>query len=226
MSDIWPLPPLVPGDWKTLSLADATAVLARYSAIEIAAGHTPSAEIVEYSRVRALRLTAAPTWLLIEAEAKFADGAEGVLTALYGPEHRLTGATWAPSDLVDLALSSEWVDDSAARVLDYLRLFVNYMQGDDGRFMTVESPDDVRALCNEGADLAAAVANVTPLGVTEKEGAFYANGFVIYAGALYQVTFLVSRDGMVTMTGDTALAELPARAEELRGAFRVRFHSA
>jgi hypothetical protein len=217
----WPAPPLIPGDWKQLSLADATAVLSRYAAMEVSAGLSPSAELVEYSRVRALRLTCAPTWLLIEAEARFSDGS-GLLTLLYGPEHRMLGATWSPADLVETLTSANWQDGEVAAPLDYLRLFVTSMQGDVGRFITVESPDDVRVLCADGAELDAAVANVTALEMTEKDGVFEANGFVVYASALFRVTFTVTRDGMVSMTDDVPVIEVPLRAEQLRGAFRVR----
>jgi hypothetical protein len=218
----WPLPPLIPGDWKTLSLADSCAVLARYTASEVIAGLTPSAEAVEYSRVRARPLIAAPKWLLMEAEAKFADGAVGLLTMLYGPGFKMIGATWTPGQLTQLGWQTTWPEDAISVVKDYLYLFVNYTRGDDGRFIIVESPADVQALSRSGEKLDARVATGTvPLVVTADGAQLHGAGSLVYAGQLWQMSFDIGRDGSVEMVEDNPICEVPVDIEDVRGPFRV-----
>jgi hypothetical protein len=222
MDTPWLAPPLIPGDWKTLSLADATAVLARYSAVELARGQEPSPAVVQYSRVRARRFVSAPKWLLLEAEASMQDGNAGLLTFFYGPDSLIIPASWVPALLRGLG----WMQDTKGGMLrivkEYLHLFVNYTNGEAGRFVIVENAETLRELGPDAAtpevDL---LKKMVPFSVSADPTNYKGTASVAYSGQLFNADFSIRITGEVEMTDDTPLGAVSMRAEEIRGPFRV-----
>jgi hypothetical protein len=220
----WPLPPLIPGDWRELSLGDAGALLARYSATEAAAGSEPSGMFVDYRRVRALRLKCAPRWRLVEAEAQFRDGAVGLLTVFFGPEGIVLPSVWASQPIAEHL----WPDGGIPATdleaaADFVRLVVNSTTENDRRFALIEAPEHLIAVSEpDPGPLLDVVSKIAPLNVTANDSGFTATGTVLFEDTFNLATFALTADGYLQMVEDTPLAEISPLAEAFRGPFRMR----
>lgn len=220
----WPLPPLIPGDWRELALGDACALLARYSATEAAAGSEPSGVFVDYRRVRAIRPRCAPRWLLVEAEAHFRDDSVGLLTAFFGPDGVVLPSVWAPQPIAEHLWPKDGIQATdLAAASDFVRLFVNSTSSDDRRFALIETPEQLVA-SGEAAPgpRADVVDRIAPLTVTANGSGFTATGTVLFAGTFNLATFSLTPDGYVQMVDESEIGEVPPLAEAYRGPFRMR----
>lgn len=99
-------------------------------------------------------------------------------------------------------------------VVDYLRFFLCFLQGDDGHFVLIEAEDDLEA---EGDDDGAGEANtrlrdlrgmVSFAGPRDGEGGWLFDATFAYQDVMFRVNLAISQDAFVEMLDDEPLADL------------------
>jgi hypothetical protein len=217
------LPPLVPGDWRDVPVADVEPLVGRFwmAWSEQRGGHGLGAlegmGVVRLEAARVLRLACYPRHLLVEVTGADDDGPVAA-AALYGPDGLsvLTGESRVLHELNDLG----WLELGDVRaVADYFRLFVSVVHAATGRFELIEDEAALRAAGLAG-DVPEEALPGPALVVAEGE-AFQVSGLIRYGAWLFRADFQVTRDGLVTMLGDEPLdMSLPLGAERFRVPFR------
>jgi hypothetical protein len=204
-SSAWDNRPLVPGNWITLTGAEANK---RRSLLR------PRVE-QEYKHVirwtRRLRYTKLPFYdkvFLYEGEVKTPAGRRGIATFLDDGDnvHVLDGQSEVIHG-VNAALGLSL--DTRAKAHAYLRFFSGAIQGDEGTFEILESPQDLPwyAPISERPAL-----EIPPLRLVRRhDGVWTAAGAVYYGGAVFQTVLTIDSSGMVQMSDDEPIASgLPA----------------
>lgn len=136
--------------------------------------------------------------------------ATDIAYVLYGPR----GTEWlngesSPihevNEYESLALSGDLVES-------YLRFFLHFLRSDQGAFVLIESPEQLRLEEGESAEtkglsqLRGEIKALTSLGLRDDRYEF--DGTVAYANALFHATFAVATDGNVEMIDDHPVCEL------------------
>lgn len=221
----WPHPTIIPGDWLDLDLADSCALLAHLSAVEMASGVEASAIAVRYQRTRALRLKVFADWFLVEAEALFPGGEAGYCYFFYGPGRRLLPVHWQSELLLHLVSACHLDLNDLDKALEYLRLFVNLLASETGRFSVVESVADLRIVDGHALD-ASLNEPVVPLVLRPEQNprSLITPCRMLFGGKLFSTQLRLFPDGLVILEGEEPLKAPLLCHEELRGMFRI-FHS-
>ena len=205
----WPIPPLIPGDWRALRGHAANALRL---AMEQSAPVGP-----EGSNIRRLRARLLPfygDWLLVEGEVHDIDGPLGLMQALFGTEGVIpldgTCTQIHQVNATQIKLTGE------ADILDYARFFCSAIRGADGRFQLVDDIDWIHR-----AD-GAVIGDVTNLGsppapprvVTfDAEGPSRVEAVLQYTNAVFLATLTVYPSGWSAWTTTRCSAGIcpPAR---------------
>ncbi len=178
----------------------------------------------EPTRVRAMRPTCYPGWILVEVQAVLVDGAVGLCNFLYGPSGGvlIDGTSAAIHRLNESGVLS--LREETSTVADYLTLFCSAVHGPAGRFKIIESIDDLPRSNESGEKVSiepAASDALSRVQVMREGHAFVATAIVLYTSSLFLAKFTISDDGMVVMTESEPLAVLPIAEEEFRLPFRL-----
>ena len=216
------LPPL-PGQWRTLPLADSCALIARFTASEARLSAKEfTAERVAFERARILALTCAPGWLLADLEARMEDGLVGSMNFLMGPGRRLVPIDWYRMTVIEALQGSLAEGPSEKQLKEYILLCCNLARNDTLRFVLAEHPEELslapQASAAEIKVFRDALASMT---FEEDEQGLLGQATMVYFGEVNQVSFRVSPSGHLDLTSDQALAPAPVCAEEFRGLFRI-----
>lgn len=219
----WSICPLLPGPWRTLSLGDACAVIARFTAHEAREDDSePTASRVAFQQVRVLPLCALPGWLLAEMEAVLDDGNSGFIALLMGPGGRLLPVDWSNGPLICAATGSLPWPPNDAQAREFIRLFCNLISGSGHRFHLVESLDEVDLPAGLTAKTRTAFGKMLrPLTLTHIKGEVHAEATMIYAGQVSHVRLQMLPTGIIEMADDTPLGAAHIKDEELRGLLRI-----
>lgn len=217
----WPVRTLIRGDWKLLSQADAQDILGRLCVLEHGAGLSLSASIVEYQRIRVTPLACLGEWWLLEAEARFSDGALGYRPLLMGRGVGIllpNGKTESILHAYHLAGRPNLTGQAEAQ---YIELFVALLYGPAGRFNLAWSLDDL--ILAPGYDHLdeSALAPLLPPDFQRQSDTPCLKCVMTYCRGLYQVALRLNPDGVVTMETTAQLANLPLRREHLTQSFRI-----
>ncbi len=220
-SSPWPLPPLIPGDWRTLAGPDVTALIARYAVVDEESGLDALADEPSISRARACRLPCASDWLLIEAEARLPNGVVGLLTFFFGPERRIHPIVWAPYAIAELFWERPDEPIDLEAIKQFLLLAVNCTVGDTDRFRLVDSGAELRALAEDPAAVPRELCDsVRPVTVDFYPGGWAGEGTVVYGNSVFHSEFRIGSNGELEMTDDTLIQELPTKRESFFGPLR------
>lgn len=218
----WAAPPLIPGSWKNLPLSDCCALLARLSAAELELNMEPTAFLVGYKRVRATVMTNIANWLLIEAEAMLPDERLGYRAFFYGPGTTLIPVQWTSTTSLELYRKTPKETRTPEFLRTYLKIFSSLMVGEGGRFITIESLNELDAWHDGTTEIPAVDAgSITPIEVLQTADGFKAKAQILYGGQVFRAEFLIPDDGAVEMLDDHTLFEVNPRREDFRGPFRL-----
>ena len=219
----WSVRPLIPGKWRTLSLADACAVIGRFTAYE-AANEYPqlTANHTAFQQVRILPLCSLLGWLLAEMETLLDDGNTGFVAALMGPGGRILPMNWSSDPIISAARGSlPWPpDDAQAR--EFCLLFCNLLSSGEQRFHIAETLADVDLAPDlPTKHLKAFRKALKPLTLAREKNEVYANATMIYAGQVAAVRLQILPTCIIEMSDDNALGTAHVKNEELRGLIRI-----
>lgn len=218
----WKWVPILPGNWRVLSLSDTCALLARLAAQELADGIEASAWGVTYRRARALRLEPYPQWLLVEAEAEMPDGETGCSYFFYGPKRRLLPVRWEVATLNILDALNREAGIALQPSLAYVMLRMNLAAFDGSRFALLNSAADLPVL--DGSDFPDEVAQrIKPPHILRQRqgGVTLVEGVVLYQGELHETTLRLHPDGQIEMDEGVEFGLLPLSRERIEGIFRI-----
>ncbi len=218
----WAVPPLITGDWRDLTVAESVPLLLRYA--QKAESDRLRRLFVEHwpTRVRAMRPSFYPGWILAEVQAILPDGVAGLLAFLYGPGGIVT-IDGSSNPIHDLNGTGAMAIKEPGQALDYLRFFCSAIHGEEGRFQIVESPFDLLPV-EDAASRAAVLAAAKSLRmavVRGEQGTYLGHASVLYGGSLFHATFSIQPTGGITMVDDEPVARLPVRRELFRPPFRI-----
>ncbi len=191
----WSLPPMLPGVWRTLGGEEHAAALKEISAIH--KNWNPD----RITGIRMLPLDFYDDATLYELEVAPKAGRGGIISYV----HR--GADWVFLDgsaapIQKMNSKSPPRLDTTERAIAYLRFFMGAIQKpDQGTFVLIDQKDDIHWLPsategqrNTGSDL------IKPLIVEESaDGEWQGIGTIEFAGYLYDASFRISRNGVVTI---------------------------
>jgi hypothetical protein len=207
--DVWAGSPLIAGDWRDLHLAEALPLLLRASTHP--GNETPADLFIHFrpGRVRAMRPSFYPGWLLVEVQVSLPNGAIGLCTLLYGDAGPIFNDGTSPP-LHALNATGALKLETPEAVADYLRYFCSAVLGKEGRFMVVERADEAfgRGRPEPGATLSPDVRkHIAPI-VIQKEGDQYVcRAVVLYGRQFFHVKLSVAPAGKVEMSEDVSLGE-------------------
>lgn len=201
----WPCQPIIAGAWREVPRPIVSALRSQSARCE-GLGARPLPDPIE--RMRALRLSFYPGWLLLEALSQYSSDASGVFRLLLGPAgyeildgqspiiHQING-----SHLV-LAGKSTTIDQ-------YVRFFAGVIRGQAGPFRIVEDSADLEPSQSVAASARGRVAElIKPMTRhRSKRKTFVREATVLYGRNLFRATFRVARSGMVEMVDDDPLFE-------------------
>ena len=205
----WLLPPIIPGCWRTLSEGEQNDELAKLSG-EVATS-IPADRVL---RIRCLQLDCYADAQLFETE--IADRVESLSGKSIVLRLRQRGA----DTILDGRASTIYTINNTgslrlrtpAQFTQYLLLFVNAVQGDEGRFLVIQGIEEVEMSLGAPAGLRADVSSsIRPLVVMpDIRGGWTATATVSYRDFLCYARFEVSSAGFVKMLDDEPFAsELP-----------------
>lgn len=219
----WGVRPLIPGAWRTASLADACALVARFTAYEARRDTDPlTAETASFRRARLRTLQSLPGWLLVELEALLGDGDLGHMAFLMGPGGLLQPVDWSSAPVHLAAQHALVPNPDDLQAAEFLHLFCNLLRSAEGRFHIACTPDDVDlAALPEPAVFAAFRDALRPLALERTGNEIFADATMVYAGQLARVRLRLTPDGRVDMVDDNPLCAAPVQPEDIRGLFRV-----
>lgn len=235
--------PLVPGPWLPLDADESRAFLDRLG--EMLARSQGTAAFTRHmpvSGLRAMPLSFYPGWLIVEAEASPASGFVGTFDVLYGPRfmwvidgdshmiHDLNAGRI--SKLAGVAVEAGSVDVLADGVFlpspltaldehsgpDYLRFFCPCLWREHGPFWPIESMDS--ALLESAAAEAEWRERARPMAMTRVDGALEARVLIGYGDALFDSTFRIERNGVVSMVSDELIARQALRPQRYHSPLR------
>lgn len=91
----------------------------------------------------------------------------------------------------------------AQTVVDYVKFFFNYVRGRHGRFLVIESIDDIRWQVEpplQGRKVMQEM--LSPVTLTEQgqDGAFTLDAFMVFKDSLFKTKVHVQKDGLVSMS--------------------------
>lgn len=218
----WSLPPLMAGDWADLAGSDYPEAAERIRSALVENGIPASA----IGRIRARPIDFYANSRLIEAQVTL-HGREGAAAFVEnaGKLHHLPGSSTAIRQMnEDLGVRL----DTEARAMDYLRLFVDALEDDAGRFAIVDSIDDLRLTDAFPSDRRREVMQaIAPLSIEPSDdGSWESKAALLHSRTLVIAQFTVRPDGDVTISGDVKVAEsLPVWNEIFLDGVRLRFRS-
>jgi SpoVK/Ycf46/Vps4 family AAA+-type ATPase len=104
----------------------------------------------------------------------------------------------------------ESVSINSANVLDYVRFFCCFVQGGDGSFNLLETPDRLVATTATAEQLEAARKIVVeyPFAAVEEAGGFRVTAAMAYLDSLFKTTLQVATNGEIHMVDDTSVLSL------------------
>ena len=219
----WPIRPLIPGSWRTLSLADTCAVVGRLTSFEAENGISPlTASRVMFQRGRILALSALPGWALIELEAVLGSDETGYQALLLGPGERLLVIDWTSRPVHQAAAAALTWPPNDTQVAEYCYLFCNAMAGDGERFRVVGSLEEVDLPASKRSRLFKDFnKGISPFRIKRDKQQVSASVTMVYRGDLFRAELQLLPSGHVEMNGDTPICPAYVCREELHGSFRV-----
>lgn len=220
--DGWAAPPLIPGDWKELPLSDCCALLARLSAAELELNMEPTAFFVGYQRARATILADIPNWLLIEAEAMLPDEHTGYRAFFYGPGSTLIPVHWTGATLLALFRKIPRNARTPEFLRTYFKIFCSLMVGEGGRFIAIESLEELATWHDGKAEAPVGNNNrISSIEIRQTDDGLIAKAHLLFVGQVFRAEFLMHDDGSVEMLDEQALFEVNPKPEDFRGPFRI-----
>lgn len=90
-------------------------------------------------------------------------------------------------------------------VLDYAKFFFNYVRGRHGRFMIIETLDDVRWQVEppaQGRRIMQEMLEPVTLASQDVDGTFNLEAFMVFKDSLFKTTIHVRKDGLVSMSNE------------------------
>jgi len=219
----WSVRPLIPGKWRTLSLADACAVIGKLTAYEAANEYSRlTANDTAFQRVRILPLCSLPGWLLAEMETSLDDGNIGFVAALMGPGGRILPMNWSSDPIIIAARDSlPWPPDDA-QAKEFILLFCNLLSGGGQRFRIAEELTDIDLAPDLPTKTLEAFRKILkPLTISRENNAVYADATIIYAGRVSEVRLQILPTCVIQMSDDNTIGTAHIKDEELRGWIRI-----
>ncbi len=220
----WAAPPLVLGDWRDLSLAEALPLTLRAL---LRLGHPNLVKLLLDcwpTRVRAMRPTCYPGWVFAEAQVALPDGTIGLINFLYGNAAvRVLDGTAPPLHTLNEtgALKIENIQQAA----DYMRFFCSAVHGEEGRFMLLESVQTVYGRGRPPAGVEkppeSVLSHVTPLTVESEDGGYRGTAVMRYGGHVFRVKLRLRASGELEMTDDEPIDTLEMQPEVFRPPFWI-----
>jgi len=90
-------------------------------------------------------------------------------------------------------------------VVDYVKFFFNYVRGRHGRFMIIETIDDVRWQVDppmQGRKVMQEMLEPATLISQDPDGTFNLEAFMVFKDSLFKTKVHVKKDGLVSMSGE------------------------
>lgn len=94
---------------------------------------------------------------------------------------------------------------NARTVTDYVKFFFNYVRGRHGRFLIIESIDDIRWQIEppvQGRKVMQEMLSPVTIVGEEKNGTINLEAFMIFKDSLFKTLIHVAKDGLVSMSGE------------------------
>jgi hypothetical protein len=222
--EVWVATPLLPGDWRDLPLAEALPLILR-ALVRIGRPKLVNLFMNCWpTRVRAMRPTFYPGWVLAEVQAALPDSTIGLCNFLYGETGVLMLDGTSPPIHALNATGALKIDDTE-RAADYLRFFCTAIHGEEGRFMMVERAADAYGRGHRAAGREtppeSALSQAAPLSLQAIENGYRGTALLRYGVHLFHVHLQLSPAGMVEMTDDEPVADLDMQPEVFRPPFWV-----
>ncbi len=222
----WPLPPLISGDWETVSNEEAKQVLADLRPQLKGKDHAVSERVTQ---IRKLRLPFYPDGYLYEGNTTLETGERGLLTFVKSGKHIIaldgSGSTFHKFNRkAPLSLSSP---DSAKA---YLKFFCSALTAEFGRFAIVERLDEMRLSRNTLDSVRhELVSKIKPVEIQRNpkttgagKNAYEAKAFLSYGNTLFYDAFEIESDGSVVMKNDEPVVQnIPIEMERFAGPLRL-----
>ena len=217
----WPCRPVIAGTWRAVGSALRNAVLGVTPATKPGDPFDLGRETIA---MRCLRIEALPGAYLVEALAARASGEAGIFRFMLGPL-QVVPLQGHAADFGRFVAATPPGHIAADGAQQYIELFTSTLRTADGRFVLVQSANDVIRARPEAARQRAQwrrhVRPLTALGEIEA-GRYGYEGTMAYSAQLSWVRLTVDPSGQVTMEDDNPLAPLaPAPAETFAGAWQI-----
>jgi hypothetical protein len=212
----WSLPPLIPGAWWTLGLAEQDEEVSRLPPQAM----KKIGDLIVL-RVRQLRLDCYEDGWLWEMEVRRPDGRTAIFTYIR-QKGRFTELTGEARPLHELNDSAPLKTHTADRAAAYLLLFSTAIQNSCGRFIILQDVNSLHWLRDVPASSKGEIArSIRPMIMVGERGNWIAKATMQYSDAIYYVEMRLRRSGQVEMlTDDPFKGDVPIMAEYFLGGLR------
>lgn len=138
--------------------------------------------------------------------------------ALYAPGKTPYVLSWTNQAIYD-ANAVAPVQLNAQTVADYVRFFFHYVRGRHGRFLVVETVDDIKWQNDpppQGRKAMAEILSPVTLTGQDADGGYDLTAFMVFKDALFKTSINVTHDGTVSLSNEELKVEgLPVLADTL-----------
>lgn len=232
----WPMPPPVPGDWAPVKEEDAARMLLDLTHLQLFDESRPICDIHKPCAVRSCPARAFPgEALLVEVLLEMGENEGGIATFLYSTFGiYLFDYSSAPFFSMNGRRKKNLF--SAKEAEEYLRLFSALLKAEEGRFLILESEQDLLEYATgepfEDGALDTLRPHLAPLQLEESKGeessespekSWKFHAATLYGRTLYSAVYEVTASRNVSMTEDTQVKDkLPVYMEHFVGPVRIR----
>lgn len=149
-----------------------------------------------------------PEYEFVELRDNGTSDPQVVRRAIYGPEEFFilnwsNGPIYTANDKGPINVNT----DMAA---DYVKFFFNYVRGRHGRFVIIDTVDEIRwegSVPEKGKEAVAKIIKPTAVTNVEENGRITLLSFMVFKDSLFRANVHVERDGMVSLSDEALVIE-------------------